>query len=93
MGRVCTLSKAWGAQRFSMRFDRFGTTENDYVPQDRNNENGYALTANYNLTLAKRHQINVEVNHIGSNRPARLSLGQGLAQEETVWQIAYRLFF
>jgi hypothetical protein len=87
------LSKVWDAHRFSIRFDRFGTTENDYLPQDRNNENGYALTANYNLTLAKRHQINVEVNHIGSNRPARLNLGQGSAQEETVWQIAYRLFF
>lgn len=87
------LSKAWDTHRFSIRFDRFGTAENDYLPQDRNQEHGYALTANYNLTLAKQHQINLEVTHSNSDRPARLSLGQHSTQEETIWQIAYRLFF
>jgi hypothetical protein len=87
------FSKSFGNHRLSFRHDRFGTDENDYLPQDRNAETGYAWTANYNLTLAQRHQLNFEVSHINSNRPARASLGRSSDQEETLWQIAYRLFF
>lgn len=87
------LSKALGPHRFSVRHDRFGSDENDYLPQDDNREHGHAWTANYNLTLAKRHQINVEVSHVISDRPARALLMQSNKQEETVWQIAYRIFF
>lgn len=87
------ISKVVDDHRFSLRYDRFGTDENDYLPKDRNREQGYAFTANYNLTLAQRHQLNFEVSHISSDRLARLSLGQNPSQQETLWQIAYRLFF
>lgn len=87
------LSKSFRDHRLSLRHDRFGTDENDYLPQDINREQGYAWTANYNLTLAKRHQFNFEISRIVSDRPARVSLSQTSQQEETLWQIAYRLFF
>jgi len=87
------LSKSLNKHRISLRYDRFGTNEWDFLPQDNNREQGYAWTANYNLTLAQRHQLNFEVSQINSDRPARLNIGQSPHQEETLWQIAYRLFF
>ncbi|AEF99249.1 hypothetical protein [Methylomonas methanica] len=87
------LSKAVGKHRFSLRHDRFGADERDYFPQDPNQEHGNAWTANYNLTLAQRHQLNFEVSHIISDRPARSALSQSPRREETLWQIAYRVFF
>ncbi|NOT13913.1 MAG: hypothetical protein HOP23_19195 [Methylococcaceae bacterium] len=87
------LSKAFGVHRVSLRYDQFGTDENDRLPQDDNREHGYGFTANYNLTIAKHHQFNFEVNHINKDRSARAKLGQATNQEETLWQIAYRIFF
>lgn len=87
------LSKALGRHRFSLRHDRFGADERDYFPQDPNREQGTAWTANYNLTLAQRHQLNFEISNIVSDRPARSALSQSPRQEETLWQIAYRVFF
>ncbi len=87
------LSKSLEIHRMSIRYDRFGTDENDYLAQDINREQGFAWTANYNLTLAKRHQLNFEASYINSDRLARLSLGQSTNQEEILWQIAYRVFF
>lgn len=87
------LSKAWGNQRWSVRFERFGSGERDFLPQDRNKEQGQALTAGYNLTLAQRHQFNVEISVVNSNRPARAYLQQVGTQQETQWQFAYRIFF
>jgi len=87
------LSKSLNNHRVSLRYDRFGTNERDFLPQDNNREQGYAWTANYNLTLAQRHQLNVEVSHISSNRPARIHLNQSALQEEILWQLAYRVFF
>ncbi len=87
------LSKQAGVHRFSIRHDRFATDENDYLPRDRNRENGHAWTANYNLTLAQRHQINLEFTHVNSDRQSGIDRGQQALQRETLWQIAYRLFF
>jgi hypothetical protein len=87
------LSKSLGSHRLSLRHDRFGTDEDDHLPEDANREHGYAFTANYNYTFAQRHQFNLEVSHIVSDRPARERLDQASLQEETLWQIAYRLFY
>lgn len=87
------LSKTIGTHRFSLRHDHFGIDENDFLPQDSNRENGQGWTANYNLTLAQRHQMNFEVTYLDSNRAARTNLNQSSKQEETLWQISYRLFF
>ena len=87
------LSKKFGSQRISFRYDDFGTSAQDSVPQDPTQESGYALTGNYNITLAEHQQINLEVSQISSNRASRLNIGQTAQQNETLWQVAYRLFF
>lgn len=87
------LSKRLGPHRLSFRYDGFVSSERDFLPQDPNNESGHALTFNYNITLAEHHQINFEVNRITSNRSARFYAEQSNMQNQTLWQVAYRLFF
>ncbi len=87
------LSKSLGPHRLSLRHEYFGSGQNDFMPQEDNREHGYALTANYNVTLARRHQFNLEFSRIVSNRPSRLNLGQPADQQELLWQFAYRVFF
>jgi len=87
------LSKKFGAHRLSFRFDNFGTSQHDYLPQDPTNEYGYALTCNYNITLFAHHQFNFEFSNIASNRASRLQIEQATQQNELLWQVAYRLFF
>lgn len=87
------ISRPLGVGRFSVRYERFGSDERDYLPEDRNGEHGQAWTVNYNLTFAKRHQVNFEFSSIYSARPARLERGESGYQEETLWQVGYRLFF
>ncbi|OQW73221.1 MAG: hypothetical protein BVN35_11985 [Proteobacteria bacterium ST_bin11] len=87
------ISRPLGEGRFSVRYERFGNDERDYLPQDRNGEHGQAWTVNYNLTFAQRHQLNFEFSSIYSARPARLARGESVYQEETLWQVGYRLFF
>lgn len=89
----CLISRPLGEGRFSIRYERFGSDERDYLPQDRNGEHGQAWTVNYNLTFAQRHQLNFEFSSIYSARPARLERGESVYQEETLWQVGYRLFF
>jgi hypothetical protein len=87
------LSKHMGPHRLSFRYDGFGTSENDYFPQDPNIESGHAFTFNYNITLEEHHQLNFELNHIASDRAARSYVNQLNLQNQTLWQVAYRLFF
>ncbi|NOV29391.1 hypothetical protein [Methylomonas sp. ZR1] len=87
------LSRPLGDGRFSVRYERFDSDERDYLPQDRNGEHGQAWTVNYNLTFAQHHQLNVEFSRIFSTRPARQERGEAVYQEDTLWQVAYRLFF
>lgn len=87
------LSKRIGEHRASLRYERFGSDENDFLPQDRNRENGAAFTAHYHYTFAKQHQLGVEFHYIDSHRPARLDLNQPTPQTETQTQVFYRLFF
>lgn len=87
------LSKAIGGHRFSVRHDRFGTDEHDLLPRDANIEQGYAWTLNYNVTLIEHHQLNFEYSSITSDRKARLLLGGAGLQEESIWQLSYRLLF
>ena len=97
------LSKAIGSHRFSVRHDRFGTTEHELSVRHvniepeyegaANIEQGYAWTLNYNVTLVEHHQLNFEVSTIYSDRKARLLLDEAAGQRETLWQLSYRLIF
>jgi len=87
------LSRQFGPHRLSVRYDNFGTGGRDYLPEEPNNETGYAWTCNYNLTLFERHQLNLEMSDIYSNRASRQLIPQAAQQNETLWQVAYRVFF
>jgi hypothetical protein len=87
------LSKAYGKHRYTVRFDRFGTAEDDYLPQQDNRESGQAWTLNYNYTWSTRHQMSFELTQLASHRSARRVLLEAPEQEETLWQVAYRWFF
>lgn len=79
--------------RFSVRYDLFGTHENDELNQDPNKDQGSAWTVNYNYLFQKHHQLNFEVSTVSSNVSARALSNGAPVQNETLWQVAYRVFF
>lgn len=79
--------------RVSVRYDIFGTHKNDELNQNPNAENGNAWTANYNWMLLKHHQLNFEVMTSSSNVAARSLQNINSIQDETLYQIGYRVFF
>lgn len=79
--------------RVSVRYDIFGTHKNDELVQNPNESSGSAWTANYNWTFLKQHQLNFEVTKTTSNVAARSLQNVSLSQNETLWQIGYRVFF
>ncbi len=87
------LSWAYRQHRLSVRYDDFGASGHDYLPQDPTSETGHAVTCNYNFTFAEHHQLNLEFSQIDSQRASRAELGLTPGQNQTLWQIAYRFFF
>jgi hypothetical protein len=79
--------------RFSVRYDIFGTHKNDEIIQNLNAENASAWTVNYNWMLFKHHQLNFEVTTTTSNVTARTLQNINSTQDETLWQMGYRVFF
>ena len=97
------LSKAMGFHRVSVRYDRFGTDQNDIRPKYIEfkpsygvidyAEHGDAWTVNYNVTPIEHHQFNFEVSSVYKYRKEWVLLNQSPEQRETLYQISYRVFF
>jgi hypothetical protein len=97
------LSKAMGLHRVSVRYDRFGTDQNDIRPNYIEfkpsygvidyAEHGDAWTVNYNVTPIEHHQFNFEVSSVYKYRKEWVLLNQSPEQRETLYQISYRVFF
>ena len=79
--------------RFSVRYDIFGTHKNDELVQNPNEDSGSAWTVNYNWFFLKHHQLNFEVTTTNSNVTMRSLQNINPTQNETLWQIGYRVFF
>ncbi len=79
--------------RFSVRYDIFGTHKNDEILQNPNENKGNAWTLNYNWLFLKHHQLNFEVTTTTSNVTARTMQNINSTQDETLWQMGYRVFF
>ncbi len=75
-------SRPLGAGRVAVRHDRFRTDEHDVLPEDPNEEQGYAWTVSYRLPLAKHWQLTMEALAITSSRPARALLDESVRQTE-----------
>lgn len=79
--------------RFSVRYDIFGTHENDDLLENPNETNGSAWTVNYNWLFLKQHQLNFEVTTTTNNVAARNLQYISPSQDEILWQVGYRVFF
>ena len=86
------VSRQVGAGRITARADWFETTDNSFVASDNNNEEGWAATLAYRRPLTDFADVLVEVLHVDSNRPARVTNG-GIAadQGQTMVQTSIRL--
>jgi len=79
--------------RLSVRYELFGVHKNDELVKNPNESSGSAWTANYNWVFLKHHQLNFEVTTATSNVAARNLQNIPVSQDETFWQVGYRIFF
>lgn len=86
------LSKRFGNQRVSFRYDHFEVADDDFTPDDLNQENGNAFTAAYVLRPFNKQRFTFEVLHVNSKRPEREFLGSPVTAKETTIQASYRFF-
>ena len=78
--------------RITARADWFETSDNSFVATDDNNEEGWAATLAYRRPLVEFADIVVEVLHVSSDRPARVSnAGIAAEQDQTMVQTSLRL--
>jgi hypothetical protein len=85
--------RTYGEHTGSLRFDVFETSDRTLVALDNNNEHGWAATAAWRQNLTKHADILFEVQHVSSDRPARVLTGVAPGQDQTVFQTALRLSF
>ena len=90
-------SYARGAQRATLRYDRFGVTDEDSTASDPNAEQGFACTAAYFYTPSPERlgwlaagglRFGAELLVVDSRRPARELLGESPHRRETSFQLS-----
>lgn len=98
--RYLLLSKAFGRQRLSLRYDKFSTTDEDYTLGDNNAEDGHAIAIAWLFNLNESSQLGSEYLAVSSQRPGRLYLDYtgnnpdaGNWLRETSLQVFYRYKF
>jgi hypothetical protein len=86
------VSRTLGAGKITARADWFETNDNSFVARDNNNEEGWSAALAYKRPLVDFADIIVEVLHVSSDRPARVTNG-GIAaqQDQTMVQTSLRL--
>jgi len=87
------LSRMFGEQRVSLRYDSFKTEDMSFVAQDNNNENGHAWMASISRTFKDKQRIMFEVQFVDSDRANRADLGIPTRAKETLLQLSYRFAF
>ena len=85
------VSRTVGSGKVTARADWFETTDNSFVASDNNNEEGWAATLAYKRPLVDFADLIVEILHVESERPARVTNG-GIAaeQDQTMVQTSLR---
>ena len=68
------LTKAFAGQRLTIRYDRFGVSDQDAVPIDPNGENGRAWTASYQWQVSRQWVVSLEQLWVQGHRAARALL-------------------
>jgi hypothetical protein len=83
-----------GRQRFSFRYDWFETVDLDELRDiDNNDETGSGFTVAYQLRVAEKQRLALELLGIRSDRLSRSSLGLPNQANELLLQVSYRLSF
>jgi len=65
------LTRPFGANRLSVRYDDFDVSDRDLATLDPNDEDGSAWTVSFNRQIAPRWQVAAEYSRIDSSRAAR----------------------
>lgn len=87
------LSKMFGEQRLSLRYDNFKTDDLSLIVEDNNNETGHAWMASLSRTFDGGHRLMVEWQYVDSDRANRADLGIPTRAKESQLQLSYRFAF
>jgi len=83
-----------GRHRFTARYERFETEDDDALPMlDPNTEDGSAWTVAWLFDATDAVRLAVEVLHVEADRDVRLLQGLPLHSDETQLQVSWRLAF
>ena len=85
------LTRRFGDDALTARADVFATRDRTLKSLDNNEEQGWALTADWRHRLAEHAELLVEAMHVRSDRPGRAYAGEADEQDQTVLQTALRL--
>ena len=86
------LSHKIDKHRISFRYDRFMVQEDDIIPEDVNNSDGYGYTLAWRYDIDKTWQVGVEHHYNKNTAHNRLSLDQlaTIDQQQTMAVLQYR---
>jgi hypothetical protein len=87
------LSKQFGEQQISVRYDHFETEDLSFITEDNNNEKGHAWMASVSRTFMDKHRVMFEVQLVDSDRANRADLGIPTRAKEKLFQLSYRFAF
>lgn len=82
-----------GPGRLAVRYDRFSTSEHDWLPTDPNQETGHALALAYQLALSESLALTAEWLSISSERGARSLIAETPRQTERSVTVSLRWQF
>ncbi|HVY84741.1 MAG TPA: hypothetical protein VG943_06390 [Caulobacterales bacterium] len=82
-----------GSNTVAVRADYFETDDKSFTGTDNNNEEGWALTADYRMPLSQRLSLALEALHVESDRPQRASVGLDPDQKQTTLQSTLHVAF
>ena len=75
-------SRRIGNGSLTVRYDRFGTREDDILPADPNGEDGRAIALAYAFEFSPAVSLVTELLTVHSNRPARRLVGEAARQND-----------
>lgn len=87
------LTRNWGRHRVSARYDNFGMTQNDSIPEDNNPESGHAWNVGYQFAVSDIATVGVDLLSIKTHRCAHVYYGLDPTVTEEQAQLTLQLRF
>lgn len=92
-GYFVLLTRPWGRNRISVRYDKFDVIDNDFVAIDDNSESGHGWTAGYRFSVSDVLTLTAEYLGIKTRRPAFEYFGLAPSVTEEQVQLTLQLRF